>query len=76
MRHVGHRKEPSMTPEPSAVSLASGIAFSADITQLAGGRIMFPKGVFRYKSHEEANSHEARCLADGMAQLARERGHG
>lgn len=65
-----------MTIEPNADSLASGIAFSADLSRLAGGVVMFPKGIFRYKTHEEANEHEARCLAEGMARLARERSRG
>jgi len=73
MRRIGHRKEPCVTREPSAACLASGVAFSCDIARLAGGRFMFPKGVFRYKSHDEANAHAARCLAEGMARLALDR---
>lgn len=76
MREIGVRREPPMTMEVSGVALASAVAFNADLTRLAGGRVMFPKGVFRYKNHEEANAHEAKCLAEGMAALARERAHG
>jgi hypothetical protein len=75
MRQVGKRVEPTMTAEVSGPALAANIAFSADLTQLAGGRVFFPKGVFRYKSHDEANAHQAECLAEGMALLAMER-HG
>jgi hypothetical protein len=38
--------------------------------------VPFPKGIFRYKSHEEANEHQAACLAQGMARLVEERKHG
>ncbi len=70
MKQVGVRKEMALTRETSGVALASAIAFSADLTRLAGGRVPFPKGVFRYKSHEEANEHQAACLAQSMARLA------
>lgn len=76
MRQVGNRVEPSLSAEVSGSALASNIAFSADLTQLAGGRVFFPKGVFRYKSHDEANAHQLECLAEGMAKLAMERRHG
>jgi hypothetical protein len=76
MKQIGIRKEQPLTRETSGAGLASAVAFSADLTRLAGGRVMFPKGVFRYKSHEDANAHESRCLAEGMAKLARDRKHG
>lgn len=57
MRRVGKRVEPAVEAKTSGASLASNIAFSADMTRLAGGRVFFPKGVYRYKSHEEANAH-------------------
>ena len=76
MRQVGNRVEPPLLGVPSGASLADGITFSASIAQLAGGRVFFPKGVFRYKSHEEANQHQASCLAEGMAKLAKERRRG
>lgn len=76
MRYVGKREEPAMTIEVSGSALASNIAFSCDLTQLAGGRVFFPKGVYRYKSHAEANAHQSESLAKGMAQLAMERSRG
>lgn len=76
MKIVGKRIEPPVTTSTSGSSLASAVTFSADLTQLAGGRVMFPKGVFRYKTHEEANEHQAQCLAQGMASLVRQRASG
>lgn len=76
MKHVGVRMEPALSRETSGAALASAVTFSADLTRLAGGRVPFPKGIFRYKSHEEANEHQAACLAQGMARLVEERKHG
>ena len=76
MRQVGHRREPEALPETDGAALAGAVEFSANLTRLAGGRVMFPKGVFRYKTHGEANAHQEACLAVGMAQLAMERKHG
>ncbi|MFT7724245.1 MAG: hypothetical protein QM788_15660 [Roseateles sp.] len=76
MKQVGRRIEPPLLAEPSGAALADGLAFSASVAGLAGGRVFFPKGVFRYKSHAEANAHQAACLAEGMARLARDRRRG
>ena len=76
MKQVGKRLEQPMTAVPSGAALASNMAFSSDIAKLAGGRVFFPKGVFRYRSHDQANAHQMACLAVGMAQLAKDRSHG
>jgi hypothetical protein len=76
MRQVGSRVERPVLGMPSGSSLSSNLAFSAELTEMVGGRVFFPKGVFRYKSHAEANAHQSACLARGMAQLAKERRHG
>jgi hypothetical protein len=68
MRRVGNRVERPMTAVPSGEAWASTMAFSADLAALAGGRIFFPKGLFRYKTREKANAHQAACQAAGMAQ--------
>ena len=76
MRNVGKRAEPALLVQPDGASLASGILFNTGLAQLAEGGTFFPKGVFRYKSHAEANQHKADCLASGMAALAMKRRHG
>jgi hypothetical protein len=76
MKEVGKRVEPLVLDVPSGTALASAVAFSAGVIQLAGGRVFFPKGVFRYKSHAEANEHQAACRAEGMARLVLERRRG
>ncbi|MFO1227812.1 MAG: hypothetical protein U1F32_12945 [Roseateles sp.] len=73
MRQVGQRQPGAPALAPSAEAMEQGFALSAGVALFTGGRGFFPKGVFRYKSHEEANRHEAECLAACMARLARER---
>ena len=47
-------------------------SFSETIALLA--KITFiPKGVYRFRSHMEANTQQADCLAKGMGRLAAER---
>ncbi len=73
MKQVGKRVESQVQIQASGESLAAAFAVTHTASSLCQGRVMFPKGVFRYKTHEEANAHEAQCLAEGMARLARER---
>lgn len=76
MRQVGNRQPGAPALAPSAEALEQGFALSASLALFTDGRVLFPKGVFRYKSHEEANRHAAECLAAGMARLAKERQRG
>lgn len=69
MRTIGHRREPPITLQASGEQLAEGARFSESMGRLAISTFV-PKGVYRYRSHEEANRHEMECLARGMAQLA------
>jgi hypothetical protein len=74
MRIVGHRKEPPITFSASAALLAEGARFNDEIHRLPTGNTTFiPKGVFRFKNHEDANRHQQDCLVEGMAQIALER---
>ena len=75
MRQVGTRVESPLSLLPSSDGIASGAAFNACIAQLAGGSTFVPKGVYRFKSHEQAAEMSARWLAEGMAQLALARRH-
>lgn len=76
MKRVGRRLEPpQIAAKPSGQLLAAGARLSESIARLAPVGIM-PKGVYRYKSHEQANRHEQNCLARAMARLVVERQHG
>ena len=71
MRTVGHRKERPISFSASAALLAEGARFNDEIHRLPTGRSTFiPKGVFRFKSHEDANRHQMDCLVEGIADSA------
>jgi hypothetical protein len=72
MRRVGQRQEPPITFTASSAALAEGARFSETMHRIAG-LAFIPKGIYRFKSHEEANRHWQDCLVAGMARLARER---
>ena len=73
MRTVGHRKERPMSFSASAFLLAEGARFNDEIHRLPTGAASFiPKGVFRFKTHDEANRHQIDCLVKGMVETALE----
>lgn len=74
MRTIGHRKEHPITFSASATLLAEGARFNDELHHLPTGNTTFiPKGVFWFKSHEDANHHQQDCLIQGMAQIALDR---
>ena len=74
MRTVGHRKIRSLTPIGSGALLAEGARFNDEIHRLpTGDRTFIRKGVYRFKTHEDANRHDEECLAAGMAMIASKR---
>ncbi len=71
MRTIGHRKERPISFSASAALLAEGARFNDEIHRLPTGKSTFiPKGVFRFKTHEDANRHQADCLVRGMVAAA------
>ncbi len=77
MRTVGLRKERPIGFVASGALLAEGARFNDEMHRLPTGDTTFiPKGVYRFKTHEEANQHQLDCLARGMAKLAFERANG
>jgi len=74
MRTIGHRKERPVTFSASAELLAEGARFNDEIHRLPTGNTTFiPKGLFRFKNHEDANRQQLDHLTEGMAQIALER---
>jgi hypothetical protein len=74
MRTVGHRKEHPITFLPSATLLVEGARFNDEIHRLpTGSQTFIRKGVYRFKSFEEANRQDLDCLVEGMAQIAMNR---
>ncbi len=77
MRIVGQRKERPISFSASAALLVEGARFNEEIHRLpTGGTIFIPKGVYFFRTHEEANRQQQECLARGMAQIAFDRSHG
>lgn len=69
---VGHRRERSLARQGDGALLAEGARFSETIAHLAKSTFI-PKGVYRFRSHMDANQQQADCLAKGMGRLAAER---
>jgi hypothetical protein len=77
MRTVGLRKVRPVGVIASGVLLAQGARFNDEIHRLPTGAVTFiPHGVYRFKTHEEANQHQLDCLVKGMARIALERLNG
>lgn len=74
MRTIGHRKERPITFSASAELLAEGARFNDEIHRLPTGNTTFiPKGIFRFKNHEDAYRQQLDNIVKGMAQIALER---
>ncbi len=74
MRTVGQRKERPVGLLASGVLLVKGARFNDQMHRLPTGDTTFiPKGVYRFKTHEDAYRHQLDCLAKGMAKVAMER---
>lgn len=75
MRKVGRRIERPVGLLASGELLAEGARFNDELHRLPTGNLTFiPKGVYRFKTHEEAYQHQLDCLARGMAKIALGRG--
>jgi hypothetical protein len=72
MRQVGLRLEPAIARQASGLLLIVGARFNESIAHLARTTFV-PKGVYRYKSHDEANRHATDCLVRGMGFRALKR---
>lgn len=74
MRTIGHRKEPPITFSASAALLVEGARFNNEIHRLpTGNTTCIPKGVYRFKTLEEANRHDVDCMVASMTRTARTR---
>lgn len=74
MRIVGKLKLRQITLHASSELLKAGCAFNDELHKLpTGNRTFIPKGLYHFKSHEEANRHWDECVAKGMAEIALER---
>lgn len=71
MRLVGKRKLRQVQLLPSGLLLAESARVNDGYEALHGGGATFiPKGVYRFRSSQEADAHRESCRARGMARLA------
>jgi hypothetical protein len=74
VRTVGHRKSRLPQLSGSADLLVEGARFNDEIHRLpTGDRTFIRKGIYRFKTHEDANRHDLERISFGMAQIASER---
>lgn len=72
MKQIGHRRATTLAEHASGELLAQGARFSEAVARL-GTSTFVAKGVYRFRSHDEANRHAVDCLVRGMALLAAQR---
>lgn len=76
MKTIGKRGERPIGMSASGELLLEGARFNDEIHRLPTGDSSFiPKGLYRFKTHEEANRHQLDCLAKGMALIALKQRH-
>ncbi len=69
MRVVGKRKTQAITNNASGYLLKQGAVFNDELHRLpTGNTTYFPKGIYRYKTHEAANTHWEFYLTKGMVK--------
>lgn len=68
MRVVGRTQERGLSLAASGLLLKEGAVFNSEM-QRWRATLHFPRGVFRYASHEAANQHWAEAQAASMAAL-------
>ena len=72
MRVIGKRKIRLITERASGDLLKQGAIFNDEIHRLPTGiTTYFPKGIYRFKTCEEANTHWDSCLIEGLVNNAR-----
>ncbi|MDF0673777.1 MAG: hypothetical protein P0120_05470 [Nitrospira sp.] len=72
MKTVGYRRERPIVRQGDGTLLAEGARFSEVIAHLAKSMFIL-KGVYRFRSHTDANKQQEDCLVQGIGRLAAER---
>ncbi len=78
MRVVGNRAQYDISALPSAEKLVTGARWNDAFAAVFGhaDQGAFPKGVYRYRSHEEADAAWLEAIAVRMARIALARHRG
>lgn len=71
---IGRRRTPPLSFASSGELLAQGARFNDDLRGLPTGDASFiPKGLYRFRTHEDADAHALKHLAERMARIAARR---
>lgn len=68
MRTVGTRKERPLSMRASGKLLLEGARFNSDM-QVIQSIFRFPRGVFRYATHDDANAHMMDCVVASIVAV-------
>ncbi len=74
VRTVGRRRERELSLKARGDLLHEGAVFVTEMAKIRSC-LRFPQGLYRYKTHEEADAHWQDCLADNIARVSGKR-HG
>ncbi|TXT22782.1 MAG: hypothetical protein FD134_2403 [Gallionellaceae bacterium] len=72
MKTVGKRRERGITFHADGDLLREGALFNTEMQKMQS-TFRFPRGVFRYKSHEEANRHMMECVVNSIVAVRKTR---
>ena len=68
MRVAGSRAIRSISVKASGELLKEGALFNDELHKLPTGKTTrFPRGAYKYATHEEANLHWEQCVVDRIA---------
>lgn len=74
MKVAGKRKERTITFHAEGALLREGALFNTEMQKMQS-TFRFPKGVYHYKTHEEADRHMMDCVVNSMVAVQKIR-HG
>jgi hypothetical protein len=69
-RIIGNRRERPISAQPSAERLGAGTKFCSELAGLGNISTFVRKGVYRFRTHAQAEEHRIETLARGLAARA------
>lgn len=71
MKTVGRRASPGISFHAKAENLKKGCEFNDTMNKFFKSKLRIPKGVYHYKTHEDASRHWTDCVVREI--IARQR---
>ena len=72
MKIAGKRKERDITFHADGALLKEGALFNTEMQKMQS-TFRFPRGVYRYKSHADADRHMMECVVSSMVDIQKTR---